>query len=258
MWGEVDATRAEAFRLAAEEIYLAPRPADGGIGTLGERRLHAVIKHFLSPDPATQERRVGRYCADILSDTCITEVQTRRMDRLVDKLRAFLPTYEVTIVYPIARYKQLSWVDPASGEISPARRSPIHGCVQDALYELFYLREFLLHPRFHVHVMLFDMQEYRLLTGYGKQRKIRAPRAERLPRALVAEYTLDTPSDYARLIPDALPDSFTAAEYAAAVGISPAARSRAMKVLTDVGALQMCGRRGRAFLYTRGTGGGTI
>lgn len=254
MWGEVDATRAEAFRIAAEEVYLATRPADGGIGTLGERRLHAVIKHFFSPDSATQERRIGRYCADILFGNCITEVQTRRMDRLVDKLRVFLPAYEVTIVYPIARYKQLSWVDPESGEISPPRRSPIHGCVQDVLYELFYLREFLSHPHFHVHIMLFDMQEYRLLTGYGKQRKIRAPRAERLPRALIAEYTLDTPSDYARLIPDTLPETFTVAEYAVAVGIPLAARSRAMKVLTEVGSLQTCGRRGRAFLYARASG----
>lgn len=251
MWGEIRADTAEAFRRAAEETYLGG-DCPGGIGTLGERRLHAVLKRFLSPDVSTHEVRVGRYRADILKDGHIYEVQTRRMDRLTEKLRVFLSEYEVTVAYPIARNKYLSWVDPDTGDVTPPRKSPIRGKVQDCLYELFYLADYLGHLHFHVQVILADMQEYRTLTGYGREKKRRAPRAERLPRSLVAVYALDTPADYARLIPDTLAEPFTAAEYARAVGIPPAAQSRAMRVLTVTGAVRRAGKRGRAFLYARG------
>ena len=176
MWGEIDAGTAEAFRLAAEQTYLGG-DCPGGIGTLGERRLHAALKRFLSPDVTTHEIGVGRYRADVLTDGHVYEVQTRRMDRLTAKLRVFLDTYDVTVVYPVARQKYLSWVDPETGDVTSPRKSPIHGKVQDCLYELFYLAEFLTHPRFHVKVLLADLQEYRTLTGYGRAKKRRAPRA---------------------------------------------------------------------------------
>ena len=245
MWGEIDAGTAEAFRLAAEQTYLGgdcPR----GIGTLGERRLHAALKRFLSPDVTTHEIGVGRYRADVLTDGHVYEVQTRRMDRLTAKLRVFLDTYDVTVVYPVARQKYLSWVDPETGDVTSPRKSPIRGKVQDCLYELFYLTEFLTHPRFHVKVLLTDLQEYRTLTGYGRAKKRRAPRAERLPRGLVASYDLATPAEYARLIPESL------SAYAKAAGIPAAARSRAMRVLTATGAVRRVGKRGNAFLYARG------
>lgn len=252
MWGECSADTAEAFRLAAEETYLGG-DCPGGIGTLGERRLHAAVKRFLSPDVSAHEARVGRYRADVLTaDGHIFEVQTRRMDRLTDKLRAFLADYDVTVVYPVARDKYLSWVDPGTGGVTPPRKSPRHGTVADCLYELFYLTEFLGHPHFHVLVLLADMQEYRTLSGYGREKKRRAPRAERLPRGLVAMYALDAPADYARLIPDTLPESFTAAEFVRAAGIPPAAGSRAMRVLATTGAAHQVGKRGRSYLWARG------
>lgn len=251
MWGEIDAGTAEAFRLAAEATYLGG-DCPGGIGTLGERRLHAALKRFLSPDVTTHEISVGRYRADVLTEGHIYEVQTRRMDRLTAKLRVFLETYDVTVVYPVAREKYLSWVDPVTGSVTPPRKSPIHGKVQDCLYELFYLTEFLNHPHFHVKVLLADLQEYRTLSGYGREKKRRAPRAERLPRGLVAVYDLVAPADYARLIPGTLQEPFTSSAYAEATGIPAAARSRAMRVLTETGAVRRVGKRGNAFLYARG------
>lgn len=251
MWGEIDPGTAEGFRRAAEQTYLGG-DCPGGIGTLGERRLHAIVKRFLSPDVSAHEVRVGRYRADVLADGHIFEVQTRRMDRLTEKLRVFLDKFDVTVVYPVARNKYLSWVDPMTGNVTAPRKSPIRGKVQDCLYELFYLTPFLVDPHFHVLVLLADMQEYRTLTGYGRGKKRRASRAERLPRGLVAMYDLQTPDDYARLIPDTLEEPFTAAEYARAVGIPSVAQSRAMRVLTVTGALHRTGKRGRAFLYARG------
>lgn len=219
---------------------------------MGERRLHAILKYYLSPDASFHEVRLGRYIADICSDEGIWEVQTRRMDRLVPKLAAFLAEREVTVVYPVAREKYLSWIDPSDGTVSEPRKSPRHGCVQDCLYELYSLRDYLTHPRFHVRVVLCDMQEYRWKTGYGQSRKRRAPRAERIPSALVGDYTLASVADYSRLIPVSLPAVFTAKEFAAAVRIPPAASNRAVRVLTAVGAIRRCGNRGRSYCYERG------
>ena len=243
----------EAFRQAAERVYLADRGGSpGGIGTMGERRLHAILKYYLSPDASCHEVRLGRYVADICADTGVFEIQTRRMDRLLPKLAAFLAEREVTVVYPVAREKYLSWIDPEDGTVTSPRKSPRHGCVQDCLYELYYLREYLSHPRFHVRVILCDMQEYRWQTGFGRGRKRRAPRAERIPRVLSGDYGLAAPEDYACLIPASLPVAFTAKEYAAAVKIPPAAAYRAVQVLLTVGAIRRSGKRGNAYCYERG------
>ena len=49
----------EACRLITQDR------ARSGIGTLGEKTLHAVIKHYLEPDERCHEIRVGGYIADI-------------------------------------------------------------------------------------------------------------------------------------------------------------------------------------------------
>ena len=36
-----------------------------GIGTLGEKTLHALLKNYLEPDETKQEIRLGTYYADI-------------------------------------------------------------------------------------------------------------------------------------------------------------------------------------------------
>jgi hypothetical protein len=250
MWGEVTPEAAEAFRHSAERIY-TDTTAPSSIGTLGERMLHAILKGYLSPDKSYHEQKVGRYHADILQGGQIWEIQTRRLDRLKPKLEALLDAYEITVVYPIAATKRLSWLDPVSGALTPARKTPHHGTVYDALYELYDLREFLTHPHFHFRVILCDMLEFRTLSGYGKNRKKRAPRAERIPTELVAEYSFTTLADYARLVPPELTEPFTAKELTQAAHLHPRAASRALRVLNDLGILRQTGKRGRAYLYTR-------
>lgn len=55
---------------------------------------------------------MGRYFADIRNEDGIIEIQTRALYRLKPKLDAFLPLDAVTVVYPIAAVKRLSWLDP--------------------------------------------------------------------------------------------------------------------------------------------------
>ena len=58
-----------------ESLELAQKESAGGVGTLGERTLHAALKYYLQPDPAFHEIKVGRWVADIQDSWGITEIQ---------------------------------------------------------------------------------------------------------------------------------------------------------------------------------------
>ncbi len=89
------------------------------------------------------------------------------------------------------------------------------------------------------------------MDGYGKQRKIRSTRGERVPDALLGEMDLSRPSDYLALLPDTLEEPFTAEQLARVVR-RPAAQARtAVNVLCALGVLERAGKAGRAYLYKR-------
>ena len=237
-----------AFRHASNIVYLN-RPSGASIGTLAERMLHAILKQYLCEDQTYHEIRVGRYHADICVEGHIWEIQTRRLDRLLPKLDQFLEAYEVTVVYPIAYSKTVAWIDPENGTMTKGRKSPKRGSIYSALYELFYIREYLTHPRFSFQAILCDMEEFRTLTGYGPKKKKRAPRVERIPTALVDEVLFEGVMDYTIFLPDTLPNPFTVKEYAKATRLSESAARRGLQVLSDLGLIEDAGKRGRAKLY---------
>lgn len=227
-------------------------PGSRGIGTLGEKTLHAVLKYYCQPDPSCHERKLAGFVADALGEEGVVEVQTRQLDRLRRKLEAFLPLQAVTVVYPVARYRQLCWVDPETGEITPPRRSSRHGTVCHALPELYRLRGLLERPGLRFRLLLLDLTEYRLLDGYGPDRKKRATRCERIPRALVGELLLSGPEDYLQLLPEGLPECFTMAQFSRCSGLKGRNAWCALQVLLQMGAAVPAGQEGRKYLYRIG------
>ena len=239
-----------AFRRAANTVYLN-RPQGDSIGTLSERMLHAIIKLYLCDDTTYHEIRVGRYHTDVLVGDHIWEIQTRQLNKLVPKLITLLETYQVTVVYPIAYSKTVAWIDPDTMEMKKGRKSPRKGSLYSSLYELFCIKEFLTHPNFSFQAVLCDMEEFRTRTGYGKDKKKRAPRVERIPTALVDEVIFQGKEDYAIFIPEALAQPFTVKEYAKATRLPESAAYRGVKTLVHLGLLEEVGKRGRAALYQR-------
>ena len=47
-----------------------------GIGVDNEKRIHRVIKEFVSSDPEAYEIKLGGAVADVFSDGTVTEIQT--------------------------------------------------------------------------------------------------------------------------------------------------------------------------------------
>lgn len=239
-----------------EETFAAAcrRVQDGnqqsmGIGTLGEKTLHAVLKYCYEPQEENHEARIGGYVADIVGENGIIEIQTRNFDKLRNKLSAFLEVCDVTVVYPVAAIKWLSWIDPETGAVSTRRKSPRKGKPQDAFNEFYKIRDFLGHPRLHLKIVLLELEEYRYQNGWGNGGKRGSSRCDRIPISFLGEVSVDRLEDYRIFLPEGLKTPFTTADFRKAAGIPPKATQCTVNLLYRLGLIQRVGKQGRSFLY---------
>lgn len=235
------------FERARDEV-LHGLQLDTGVGVLSERTLHAVLKRYYEPFEGSREVKLGRYIADIFGEDGVIEIQTGSLYALRPKLSEFLQVTPVTVVYPMTARRKLIWVDAKSGERTEggvARRfRPI-----DVFGELWKLEPFLDHPNFRLHLLMVDVDEYRSFSGYDKRgRRRRGERLDRVPNAILEEYHLERPEDYAALCPENLPDEFGSTEFAAAAKISRQAAQTALRVLFKLGVMTR-EKSGNAYKY---------
>lgn len=238
---------AELLKKPIDEIY---KPE--GIGTLGEKYLHALLKKFCEPNTLCHEVKVGRYTADVCVGTQIFEVQTRSMTPLKPKLEYYLEEgYKVTVVHPIARQKHIVCCDPESGELSKPKKSPKKGQFCHALTNLASIKYFLDWENLSVKLLLLDVTEYRNQNGYGKSRKKRSTRLDTIPTELVEVVELNSPSDYLKILPP-LPKVFSAKEFAKACKASEFQSRIALGTLRYLEVVKEAGKEGKKILYTLG------
>ena len=246
----VTAQQRQDFSRACERAANSLR-GQNGIGTLGEKTLHLAMKYFYEPDDTRHEQKVQGYVADVFSDRGVVEIQTVRLDRLAHKIGAFLPVADVLIVCPIAVEKWIVWVEPVSGAIGERRRSPAAVRPLETVAGLYALKPYLGHPALSIDIVCLGVEEYRLLDGYGENRKQRATKYERIPVALMDILHLETTADFAQLLPEMLPEPFTSRELGAAAKIRVSDAQKALNVLHGVGAVVRVGKRGNTYLYMR-------
>lgn len=222
------------------------------IGVMKEKPLHAILKWWLDDNPAHHEVTLpcGKV-ADIYDGTAVTEVQTGSFSPLRKKLEVLLPDYPVTVVHPVVRRKYLAWIDPETGETTPARKSPRVGSFTDGGKELVYLLPLLSHPNLTVKLVLIDAEERRLADGWGNGGKRGSHRAVLLPLSVEDTLTLRGPADYAAIIPVGLPATFTAQQFGKAAKMQGRNLWGTLKVLTDRGVIARVGKDGNAWVYER-------
>ena len=220
-----------------------------GIGTLSEKTVHAILKNYYEPDEDKQEIPIENYVADIYADGEIIEIQTRQLNKLRGKLTAFLPLYPVTVVYPIPREKWLIWIDEESGELSNKRKSPVKGNPYLAFPELYKIKMFLKDPNLRLRLLLLDIEEYRLLNGWSKDKKKGSSRFDRIPVALAEEIEIDCLKDYMQFVPYELEGSFTSKEFAKAAHIPVPLAQTVLNILYHVGTVTRVGKEGSQYLY---------
>lgn len=220
-----------------------------GIGMLGEKTVHAVLKDYFEEDKNFQEVKIGKYYADIAKEGQIFEIQTRELYRLSDKISTFIVENSVTVVYPIIASKRIFWMEPFTGECISNRKSSKKGSEFDLLSELYGLRNFLLHKNFRVCAVLLEVNEYRAQDGYGKDKKKRATKLDCLPVSLQDEFYLENPEDYRRFLPKTLPKIFTSSDFCLAANCKLFIAHRALNILTKIGLLHIVGKDGRKNKY---------
>ncbi len=238
----------DAFEAAKKKIIGVDRQRLG-IGTLSEKTVHAILKNYYEPDEDRQEIPVENYVADIYTQGEIIEIQTRQFDRMRDKLSAFLPLYPVTIVYPIPREKWLIWIDEESGELSRKRKSPVKGNPYIAFPELYKIKTFLKDPNLKLKFVMLNMEEYRLLNGWSRDKKRGSSRYDRIPTELVEEIEITCLQDYMQFVPYELKDEFTSREFAKAAHINVSLAQVVLNILYHVGVLTRVGKKGSMYLY---------
>lgn len=236
------------FEQAKQKIIGMNRERQG-IGTLGEKTIHAVLKNYYAPDCEMQEIPIENFVADIFTGTEIIEIQTRSFNVMRRKLDTFLKQYPVTIVHPIPRIKWVSWIDEETGEASPKRKSPKKGNPYQAFVELYKIRPFLKNENLHFKFALIDMEEYRLLNGWSRDKKRGSERFDRIPLKFVEEVCIDRREDYMQFVPFDLPEPFTSREFAKCAKIPMRLANVVLLILTDLSVVTRVGKQGNCYLY---------
>ena len=234
---------------AARDKIIGKSRARQGIGTLAEKTMHAVLKNYYAPDEDMHEIPIENYVADIYTGAEIIEIQTRSMDRMRKKLEAFQPLYPVTIVYPIPREKWLYWIDEKTGEVSQKRKSPKKGNPYLAFIELYKIRPFLPNPNLRLRLDLIDMEEYRLLNGWSRDKKKGSERYDRIPTQFFEEVCIDCIRDYMQLIPYELPEQFTVKDFAKYAKIPVRLAGTVLLIFYDLGLVSRIGKNGNSYIY---------
>lgn len=243
----VDIRRPYFLKLAYEAS--ASEHARFNIGTYKEKTLHRVLKNYFEPDASRQEVPVGDFIADICGADGMIEIQTSGFASMQQKLEAFLPLGKVTLVYPIAKKKWVSWIE-ADGTIGKRNRSPKVGKALDAVPEMIFIKRFLNHENLTVRAVLLEIDEYRMLNGRRSlSRKRGSTRYERMPVDLFEIYDFSTAEDFIDLLPFERGEVFTSKELCGKLKFRGRAVSAAIHVLLEVGAIVRVGKQGNAYLY---------
>ena len=143
------------------------------------------------------------------------------------------------------------FIDEKTGEVSAGRKSPKRGSFYDAFYELYKIKTYLANPNLHICLTLVNAEEYRVLNGYGKDRKKGASRYDRIPVSLVDELYIGSREEYSVLLPGSLPDIFSVKDYAKHAHIQIRYAQLAINIFKYIGIIEQSGKNGRSFLYSR-------
>ena len=222
-----------------------------GIGTYKEKSLHYILKNFFCPNKDFHETSYKGYIADIMKDGYITEIQSSSLSGMKGKLDAFLEENCVRIVFPIIEKRNIVWVDPESGDMKRSPRSVSSENIYVLICQLIYILDYLRDPSLTVTAVTLCADDYRLLNGRGRDRKIGAEKLDCVPTELIDIFDLVFPDDLARFIPEKLPEAFTRDEFSKATRLRGRALWAVLKVMLEMRVIVRLENDGRRYRYAR-------
>lgn len=224
------------------------------ITTYMERSLHASLKEYFCADTSRHEVKIGKFVADACSDGVIYEIQTGSLAPLRKKIQFYLENtdFKVVVVHPIAQNRRIFWLDERSGELARTPRlSSKHENIASGLANLYYLREFLGKAELSFCFVMMEIDEVRLLDGYGKHKKIRATSVDRLAGEIYSLEYINSTKDARKIAFEMLPDGkFSREELGKSLKLSGRKLWSAQKLLTELGILS-CEKDDRRFVFEK-------
>ena len=238
------------FSNACDKIINIDR-VKNGIGTLGEKTLHAVLKNYFDENENNHEIKIGSYVSDIKNDTGIIEIQTGSFNKLRKKLQMFLESENVTVVFPIAKIKWLLWINEETGEVTKKRKSPRRGRVHDIFNELYKIKGLIKNPKLKICIVMLELHEYRYLNGWSEDKKKGSRRCDRIPIDILDEIYLNSIQDYEKFLPEltGCKIPFTSKDYKAYTGLSMKSAQTALNILTFLGVIYRVTKYKNMILY---------
>ncbi len=254
-WEEVtEAERACFGRLCDRAVLEHSFLQEEGIGTLQEKRLHSVVKHFLCEDESFHEVGVqgSRYVSDVRIGNEVYEVQTGAFHPMAKKIAYYLENtdYTVHIVHPVPWVRWLSWIDESVPEVSPRKRVARTEKTVDLLAQLYCLLPFLNNPRLHFQLLYVEVYDFRLKAG-GKEGRKKSMRYERIPLSLLGQRHFHGREDFRLLIPEGLPQHFTVGDFSKLSGLRGRDAYSAVRVLAAMELVQQGENIGRSMGWRR-------
>ena len=158
---------------------------------------------------------------------------------------------QVRIVFPIPVEKWIVKVD-ADGVVLSRRRSPRHGSPIDVFAELVSFPELISHPNLELEVVLINEEEYRYETPGRSWRRHGWSILERRLLEVVETLPLGQLEHLTALLPAGLPELFTTADLAAALGHPRRVAQQMAYCLRKAGAIVAVGRLSQAVIYRVG------
>ena len=140
-------------------------------------------------------------------------------------------------------------IDEESGELSKRRKSPKRGNPYEAFKEFYKIKMFLKDPNLKLKLVLTDMEEYRLLNGWSRDKKKGSTRYDRIPTEIVKVIDIECPQDYMQFVPIELEGDFTVKEFAKAAHIPEGQSQVVMNILYHMGTVERVGKKGNAYIY---------
>lgn len=250
----------------------------GGIGTLGEKQMHAAIKRFICPDDSCHEIKIDgsalcinqendekdndtdgktvkkkkrRFVADVMMGDTIYEIQTGSLAPLREKIEWILEntTYKVAVIHPIAETTWLNYISDKTGQVERRQKSPKKGKFTDIAGDLYYMREFIGNPRFSLLLLMMEAEQYKKKAEKSR-RHSKYQKYELIPVSLLRAHLLRTTEDYRAFVPEGLPEPFCVKHYSALSGIRGRDAYSIVKTLVYLGFFKESGKLGRATAYT--------
>ncbi|MBI3463324.1 MAG: hypothetical protein HY000_09730 [Planctomycetes bacterium] len=211
-----------------------------------ETSLHRSLKHIYSSSGSRVEATILGYRADVLCDDMVVEIQASPLGAIARKVAELVRHTRVLVVKPITHRKFVVRWSSAGGECVSRRLSPTTGRLPDVFHDLVRFTRVFPHPNLTLEVVLVDEEEVRVPRR--SRRRSHCVEDRRL-LGIVAARRLQTAADLARLLPFALPTSFTTDSLAVLLGSSVWFAREVAYTLRHCGATRVIGKQGNRLRY---------